>query len=513
MRCAVRFAFIAISSVVLPIRGRGQVQIPKASDGYAITKSDVSQAAPAGYEGRTENSTQTAVGNTPATSGKRYVTHFALGNKIKTCPQADGSSEGEGVFSIGIDYTDAQASGASTLHIDMRATAKYKGKVGDNAFMDGPVNADIDFTYRQSGSMRGPNGAIATSPPSDVAQHITIPFTVAPGMAAPGIGAFAGGDPTRGHYGQALSVGTALVYWAGIYFSIAETRWLQPGTCVQVAFDPPSNSRQPVPGSDIKVNAEIKTKGAAGVKGKFDHARARAGGGGVTPGGGATDVGAPLKFTYTAPSQRADHAGFRVDATSRAGVAEGEWQTGLGTDWSGQIFASRVTDAGSGSVELQDWSDYEAMRMTIDVQNGIGTATGYGEVNHTGVNRRRALRGGSIVLIFDQSANNAGTVEGTTPASVGVTLNQASGTYSLGVGLEGVIVGTQHSETCIREKCTEFDRPLPVTGLLSPMGGALVDLNHVSGSRTTVTPHVGRSGNGTATYTLMWDLARKGTTQ
>jgi hypothetical protein len=220
-----------------------------------------------------------------------------------------------------------------------------------------------------------------------------------------------------------------------------------------------------------------------------------------------------MRFTYTTPSQRADHAGFRVDATSRAGVAESEWQTGLGTDWSGQIFASCVTDGGAGSVELQDWSDYEAMRMTIDVQNGVGTATGYGEVKHTGVNRRRALRGESIVLIFDQSANNAGTVEGTTPASVGVTLNQASGTYSLGVGLEGVIVGTQHSETCIREKCTEFDQPLPVTGLLSPMGGALVDLNHVSGSRTTVTPHVGRSGNGTATYTLTWDLARKGTTQ
>jgi hypothetical protein len=87
MRCAASYAFIAISSVVLPIRGWGQVQIPKASDGYAITKNDVSQAAPAGYEGRTENSTQTAVGNTSATAGKRYVTHFTLTGELR----ADGS--------------------------------------------------------------------------------------------------------------------------------------------------------------------------------------------------------------------------------------------------------------------------------------------------------------------------------------------------------------------------------------------------------------------------------------
>jgi hypothetical protein len=452
------------------------------------------------------------VGNTPATAGKRYVSHFTLGNTVKTCPQADGTVEGEGEFSIGLDYTDAQTSGTSTLHIDMRAIARYRGKVGDNAMLDGPVNADIDYSYRQSGSMRGPTGAIATSPPSDVAQHITIPFTVAPGMVAPSIGAFAGGDPTQGRYAQAVGAGTALVYWAGIYYSVAETKWLQEGTCVQVVFDPPSNSRQPVPGSEVKVNGEIKTKGGEVVKGNFDNARVRSGAGSLT-GGGPTDLGRPAKFTYTAPAQRVGNAGFVAHAISRAGVAEGEWNARLGTGWSGEIFVSQVNDGGAGNTELQDWSDFESTRIRIDVKDGVGTASGYHESKHTGVNRRKALRGGSIVLLFDNSASSVGTVEGSSRATADVTFNKTSGRYSVGVNYEPFTAGTQHRSSCARERCTESDAPLYIEGILQAMGGDIDDPNHVHGTRTTVTPSVGRSGHGTATYTLVWDLARQGTTQ
>jgi hypothetical protein len=383
MRCAARFAFIAISSVVLPIRGWGQVQIPKPSDGYAITKTDASHAAPAGYEGRSDVSTQTLVGNTPATAGKRYVSHFTLGNTVKTCPQADGTVEGEGEFSIALDYTDAQASGTSTLHIDMRAIAKYKGTVGDNAMLGGPVNADIDYSYRQSGSMRGATGAIATSPPSEVAQHITIPFT----------------------------------------------------------------------------------------------------------------------------------AGFVARVVSRAGVAEGEWNARLGTGWSGEIFVSQVNDGGAGNTELQDWSDFESTRIRIEVRDGVGTASGYHESKHTGVSRRKALRGGSIVLLFDNSASSVGMVEGSSKATADVTFNKTSGRYSVGVNYEPFTAGTQHRSNCARERCTESDAPLYIEGILQAMGGDIDDPNHVHGTRTTVTPSVGRSGQGTATYTLMWDLARQGTTQ
>jgi hypothetical protein len=512
MRSLANFALVALYLVVYPLRAWGQVEFPKASDGYHITQPpDVSRAAPAGYEGRYDEATKTAEGNTPATVGKRYVVHFILSNQVKTCPLANGRSEGEGVFAVSFDFTNTRPNEGSTLHIGMRANARYTGKVGDNAVMDGPVNAEIDYTFNQSGSMRGPNGALATSAPSDVAQHITIPFTVVPGMAAPNIGPFAGGDPLHGHYAQAVGVGTALVYWAGIYYSIAETKWLQENTCVQVAFDPPSNSRQPVLGGEAKVNAQIKTKGGEIVKGNFDVVRARAGG--VLPGNGPSDTGAPLKLTYTAPNERVNNTGFVAHAKSRAGVAEGEWKTGLGTGWSGQISVSKVDQGDEGNTELQDWSNYEATRITIDVNNGVGTANGFHESRHSGVNRRKALRGGAIVLLFDNSASNGGMVEGSSKATADVNFNKTSGKYFVGVGYDPFPAGTQHVNRCIREKCEDSDSPLYIEGLLQPMSGAIDDLNHVHGTQNSVTSHLGRSGNATQTFTMIWDLSRRGTTQ
>src|SRR5262249_15065150 len=145
--------------------------------------------------------------------------------------------------------------------------AKYKGQVSDDGFLHDEVKAEIDYTYTQSGAIRDPSGAIATPAVSNVTQHITISFRVAAGLtAAPTLGAFEGGDPTQGHYAEAYGVGMALTYWAGVYYSIAQTRWQQDGTCVKVVFDPPSNTAQLVPGGKVTVKAEVQTKGGESVK-------------------------------------------------------------------------------------------------------------------------------------------------------------------------------------------------------------------------------------------------------
>jgi len=91
---------------------------------------------------------QTAVGKTPETKGRRIVSTFTLGNQIRTCPHADGTAEGEGVFSVSIDYTDEQANGTSKIHIEMDTKGKYKGQVGDNALLQGPVKGEFDYTTR-----------------------------------------------------------------------------------------------------------------------------------------------------------------------------------------------------------------------------------------------------------------------------------------------------------------------------------------------------------------------------
>jgi hypothetical protein len=172
-----------------------------------------------------------------------------LGNQVKTCPDEEGKVEGAGVFSMSVDYTDAQATRTTTQHIEVRADAKYKGQVGDNALLNGPVNAEIDYSYTSSGKTRESNGALTTPAGSNIQQHISIPVVVAfKAMAAPDVGAFSGGDPTKGHYSEAVTTGLMLSYWAGVYYGIAQMKWYggeggpgggaKQGMCVDVVSIP-----------------------------------------------------------------------------------------------------------------------------------------------------------------------------------------------------------------------------------------------------------------------------------
>jgi hypothetical protein len=118
-----------------------RVAIPKDGDGHQITRTESSEAAPAGFEGRTDISRIKAVGNTPATAGKTVTATLTLGNQVKTCPKADGTAQGEGIFSIVVDSINELADGTSPTHVEMRAKAKCKGQVADDAYLDDPVNA------------------------------------------------------------------------------------------------------------------------------------------------------------------------------------------------------------------------------------------------------------------------------------------------------------------------------------------------------------------------------------
>src|SRR5215510_15115138 len=175
-------ALVALGLVAFPLRSWSQgvpITIPKKGDpGWTITQVDSSRNAPSGYEGRTDSSTMTAVGNAPETAGKRIVVRFELGNEIKTCPDADGTAEGDGVFSMSIDSTDTQPTGTTRQHVEMRTKGKYKGEVGDDAWIKNPVKAEIDYTFTLSGSTRAAGGGITTPAGSNVSQHLTFPFSV-----------------------------------------------------------------------------------------------------------------------------------------------------------------------------------------------------------------------------------------------------------------------------------------------------------------------------------------------
>jgi len=502
------FTAVSVFFLTLPVQSRaaGPIRIPGPGEGYQITKNETTRSAPAGYEGRTDISTLTAVGNTPATMGKRIVARFELGNQIKTCPAADGTAEGKGVFSMTLDYTDRPASGAaSTVHIEMKADGKYKGQVGDDAWVMNPVNGEIDYTYTQTGTLRDPSGAIATPAGSNITQHVTIPFTVSKDLTAPSLGAFSGGDPTQGRYAEALSAGSALVYWAGVYYSTAQTKWRQDNTCVNVEFAPPSYTVRLVPGAMTRVNADIKTKSGATVKGTFSGARARSGVGSVSPATGAS----PLAFTFTAPTQRVSHASFVVNATSRAGIASGEWFAGLGTDWSGQINFTYTFAGDQGGDELLTWSNSSSTQITIEVRDGKATAKGYTEVHNMGEHRRRAFRGSGTTIIFQSSDTLDGKLEDEGPAQFEVIIPRPD-TYVVSVMYEFNREGKSQAQMCVGSNpCTLSEQQLIITPPLPGIGGKIDDPNHLRGTKTDSKP-AGYRGTGTVTSTLTWDLARQG---
>ncbi|WP_109488848.1 hypothetical protein [Occallatibacter savannae] len=509
------------------------IAIPGPGDGYEISKSDSSQAAPSGYEGRTDTAVETAVGNTAATAGKRIVTKFTLGNQIRTCPHADGSTEGEGVFSMSVDYTNAQESGTTSMHIEMGTRGQYKGQVGDDALLHGPVDGQFDYTYTQTGKFRDKSGAITNSPPSNIEQHIAIPIVVMPNMNAPSFGAFSGGDPTVGHYSDAFSSGMALAYWAGVYFSIAQMKWyggetgpggqaVRAGQCVVVAFDPPSFTLQPPLGATADVKAVVKTKGGEIVNARVIEANAF-NGSGITPTQGATSTSSPLKFVYTAPKQKVARAGFSLGALSRAGAAVGEWHTGLGTDWSGQItYEMSFTGDDGGSPGIQEWSYSSHVSVTVTVENGVASYRGHVD-NKGHLKSWQPVAKSSPRIDYSDDSEEIG--DGEFPASLSVQINEERGTYGISVGPSTTAdgrpkapwgpIGKSHTISCQRVYgCKTYDRDLgmPTIGLSGPLSGNLQDPNHIQASYTYQKTEQGRSHKGVHVETTTVNLARSGTT-
>jgi hypothetical protein len=513
------FALVALCFLALPLRATAQysnLEIPTAADGYSIsTSNNTSVNAPAGYTGHTETMDHLAVGREPSVIGRTYKSHFLLANKIRNCPQADGTSEGDGEFTVSGTFTHTVGSTTYASTFEMTAKAKYKGKVGDDGFLDGPVTADIDYTYTVT-----PGSSAHIDPISPAAthlgQHFTIQFEVAKGgkLDAPTIGAFSGGDPSKGHLDQAYGVGLPLTYWGGVWYTFAELNWLTPGSCVQVVFDPPSFSRQPVPGSNVKVNAYIKTKGGEGVRGKFPVVGAYSHDESVAITSSATDPGSPAIFTYTAPIKKLPRMGFGVGATSRAGAANGNWDTGLGTDWSGQITVSKVSADNVRNSDLQTAYHHEATRITISVKDGVATAEGFSEIHGSEENRHHVAANGTSHLEFDNGGTDEAMTQGEAKATVGVTFDAATGHYSIATSIAPFPSTTRHTTSCIRAKCTSQDSPYSVPGILPLMGGKTEDLNHVSGSMDLgKAPLFPGASPVAGSYLVTWDLSRIGTTK
>jgi hypothetical protein len=538
MRCATRFALVVLGFALFSLRSWGQspIQIPVRGDPAwdFSPPNDVGQPAPSGYEGRTDASSQTATGKpSTANAGKRVVSHFTLGNQVQTCPDADGKVEGSGVFNFFVDYTNAQATQTDTLHIELNVNAKYKGQVGDNALLEGPVNAEIDYSYVSSLKTRHTGGGLTNSAPTNIQQHVTLPILVSPkAMAPPDIGTFSGGDPTQGHYVEAVGTGMMLSYWGGVYYSIAQAKWYggesgpggtsRQGLCVDVAFDPPSNTVQPPLGTETKVRAVVKTKAGEKVKAHYvdAHPYTETGNnsniGSVSPSSGYSDVGPPMEFIYTAPNRKIKEPGFAVGALSRAGAAVGDWHTGLGTGWSGLITCTQTHSGDAGGSESGSWSNFDVSRFTVTLKDGVDSGNGFHQVKNIRISKRPVANYADPRhpnYVDDGSSTMEGTASEESKATVNVNINKASGTYSISMGTTPTPPsGKLHTSTCIpNHGCTDSDQPMGAGGCFpGAMGGKLTDTNQLHGEMRDEKDGLGNMHNGKYIYNVKWDLSRSG---
>lgn len=519
MSRAFRAGLAVLCFVLVAGRGWGQQEVfvpGKDATGYWLTKTDAKVKAPDGYVGETDKPTQTYTGYTPPTAGKVFVMKMTMGNQIKICPKADGTSEGEGEFAFSLRYSDEQG---NVGQMTMDAKAKYKGKVGDDALLDGPVKADIDYTFSQSGSFPDKRGAVFSPPALNVQQHVKLDITVLPsGGVVPGLGGFAVGDPLQDKISNAFDAAIAVAYWGGHYYGEAETMWTQgePG-CVQVAFDPPSHTVNPPPGTQVKVKAQVRSKDGEITKAQLVNVRAYAGSS-VDPGAGVSDVGTPLTFTYTAPIDKpADglKPSFDVDVVSRAGVAKnkgsGVWEAGLGKDWSGTMSCRLEIWGGGGSNPPWGYSFGSSVgQITINVVDGVGTLIGYGEAK-SGSESRQGVWDGTTKLISRDSAQ--GSASGVLPAKIRIDIDKESGKYSVDLDSSSLIIGKQHWEQCGPDGCKGGDGDFPVNAGGCRGSGDLSDPNHVQGSWSDLKSNVGSSGNGKMLETIDWNFVRQGATK
>ena len=283
-----------------------------------------------------------------------------------------------------------------------------------------------------------------------------------------------------------------------------------------VSFDP-SNTVQPPLGTETKVKAVVKIRLE-----REENAHYRA----YLPGSEATQTRLCLRrairmldrheFIYTAPNRKIKNPGFVVGATSRAGAAIGEWHTGLGTGWSGQISCSVAHTGDAGSNEAASWSNSDVSRFIVTVKDGVGTGSGFHQIKNVASNRRPVANYADPRhpnYIDDGSRSMEGTASEESKATVNVTLNKASGTYSITVGTApSPPTGSLHSSTCIpNHGCTESDQPMGAGGCFpGEMGGKLTDTNQLHGEMYDAKDGIGNMHNGKYVYTVRWDLARSG---
>lgn len=309
-----------------------QTTVPETSlDDYDVEDPPMhTENAPPGWVGYTTTDTMMRIGKQGRTTeGIREKYNMIIAPKAKECPHLEGpDQEGrvDGTFEWSFEMF--RANRTQIVLYRRHVVATLKGKVDDDAKLQ-HVDFNVTVTLQHIGTVLAPSsrtygasGRFTPEQGAGIPQELKI-ITVS---------GFSEGEAEIKD-AQLLGTLTALMaYFSGPEYSKAQAIWNHPNTCVEMIFVPATKTKKFVPSASTPVKTELRTKKEQTiVPAKFKEAkeRPREGNGNVTPREQKSERDRPATFTYQAPATGVRHSGFRVEAVSRAGIAEalnGEWE-------------------------------------------------------------------------------------------------------------------------------------------------------------------------------------------
>jgi hypothetical protein len=307
-----------------------QAQAPSSDVGYEVTRSQTVANAPAGYVGRKTTDHETRVGNTPDTDGNSSTFAMTIGGFVRECPTAEGSVAGTFEYSLTSDEVDTDHGETERKHHAVKLVVDLEGHTRDDGLLD-YVDVRGEFT-RQLHGMPAERRSVST--------RFALGAQGQPDVAAMQNAVLATGD---------LSI--AVEMWLGsTIYTDAQNVWNRPNACVEITFDPPTETRFLGPNGSADVRVVLRTKEEKAPIGDVElEVQAIQAIGTVSPRKGRPDAGTPFTTTYTASADPKDSHGVEAFAKqSHAGPGYGTWKIRAAVPYEGTFTQSaKMTATGA----------------------------------------------------------------------------------------------------------------------------------------------------------------------
>lgn len=301
---------------------------------YDVQKSQTVHPAPPGQVGRKTTDTETRTGKTDATRGNERRFRLTMGGFANKCPSADGFVDGN--FEYILSFAEERNVGGTIQRsVDFRHfQGGLRGEVGDDAKLK---EIEVRGTYTVT---RDRPGEAASASSKEVGPVKFKPYR--------------GGEPDWGAMrqfvasAQDVALGNVILMAAWIY-SMAELEWIKANTCVELAFDPPTDSRALGANATADVKIGLRTKGSPSASAGFkvDGIQVLRQGS-VSPKKIQAKAGEQASVTYTASAKPKRGDGITLAAVSRAGVAEDKWRIIDRSRYEGTFTQTSTASMGSG---------------------------------------------------------------------------------------------------------------------------------------------------------------------